>query len=120
MPSGYHVLAFERRVLSVMFDDDAIHRAIGCQTVAHGTTLHTEDQLLISGDEFADMPAHHFYARGVPFPFAGNALFADAEPIDGSIADRSLLSIDEFRSMISFATQVEVSRLVAATDADGV
>lgn len=110
MPLGYLVLASERRVLSVTFDDDSIHQTIGYSTVEHGTTFATEDQLLINGDELPEIPAHRFYARGVPFPFVGNALLIGTEPIDGNVADRPVMTIDDFRLMISFGGNPEVKR----------
>jgi hypothetical protein len=116
MPLGYLVLASERRALSVKFDDDAIQQTIGRQTVEHGTTFASEDQLLINGNELPGMPAHQFYARGVPFPFVGNALLVGTEPIDGSIADHPTLTIDEFRLMISLVTRAQGGRPIAAAD----
>jgi hypothetical protein len=88
MPSGYLVLASERRVLRITFDNEphAIQQAIGCGTVAHGTTLASEDQLRINGDEVAGIPAHRYLACGMPFPFVGNGLLVGSDPIDGSIA----------------------------------
>ena len=58
MKQGYLILACERRVLNVVFNDDldAIQQALGCTTIEHGTTFHTEDQLLISGDELNGAP----------------------------------------------------------------
>ena len=119
MPSGYLVLASERCVLSVMFDDDAIQQTIGCSKAEHGTTFHTEDQLLIGGDELGELPAHRLHARGVPFPFVGNALLVGTDPVDGSIADRPTMMIDDFRSIISFVTRAEVGRPIAVADTDG-
>ena len=59
MKQAYLLLASERRVLNVVLDDDldAIQRALGYQTIEHGTTFQTEDQLIISGDESAVPPA---------------------------------------------------------------
>jgi hypothetical protein len=104
MPTGYLVFASERRVLRVTFDNEhhAIQQAIGCATVAHGTTLASEDQLLISGKEVAEIPTHRFFACGVPFAFVGNGLLVGSDPIDGSIADRPKMTIDEFQRLIIF------------------
>jgi hypothetical protein len=35
---------------------DAIQRVIGYQTIEHGTTFQTEDQLIIGGDELGGVP----------------------------------------------------------------
>ena len=53
MKQAYLLLASERRVLNVVLDDDpdAIQRAIGYQTIEHGSTFQTEDELIIGGDE---------------------------------------------------------------------
>ena len=66
MKHAYLVLASERRVFNVVLDDapDAIHRAIGCRSVEHGTTFHTEDQLLIIGDELGCDRQDRFSATG--------------------------------------------------------
>ena len=71
MKQAYLVLASERRVLNVELDDDldAIQRVIGCQTIEHGTTFQTEDQLIIGGDELGGVPQDRFWVCGVPFPF---------------------------------------------------
>jgi len=119
MPSGYLVLASERCVLSVMLNDDAIQQTIGRSTIEHDTTFVTEDQLLINGDELGDLVEFRFYVPGVPFPIIGYALLTGTNETDGSIADRPTMMIDEFRSMISFATRAEVGRPIAVADTDG-
>ncbi len=73
MKQAYLVLASERRVLNVVLDDDldAIQRAIGYQTIEHGTTFQTEDQLIIGGDELGGVPQDRFWAAGCRLPFMG-------------------------------------------------
>jgi hypothetical protein len=112
MPTGHLVLASERRVLQVAFDNEihAIQRVIGCQTFEHGTTFGTEDQLLVRGEETEGMPAHKFFACGVPFPFVGNGLLVGSDPIDGSIADRPTMTIDEFQRLIVFPGRADKRR----------
>jgi hypothetical protein len=49
---GYLIFASERRVLNVVFNDHlAIQQVLGCTAIEHGTTFHTENQLVIPGDE---------------------------------------------------------------------
>ena len=69
MKQAYLLLASERRVLNVVLDDDldAIQRALGYQTIEHGTTFQTEDQLFVGGDELGGVPQDRFWAAGVPF-----------------------------------------------------
>jgi hypothetical protein len=101
---AYLLLAFERRVLGVVLDDDpeAIQRAIGYQTIEHGTTFQTEDQLIIGADELGGVPQDRFWAAGVPFAFQGNALLVGVDLTTGDIADRPVMSIDEFERLITF------------------
>jgi hypothetical protein len=112
MPSGYLVLASERRVLAVTFDNDlhAIQRTIGCQTIEHGTTFATEDQLIITGDEAEHMPKHWFNVAGVPFPLSGVALLIGVNQSDGDTADHPAMSIDEFRTLITVVDSAQVKR----------
>jgi hypothetical protein len=57
MKQGYLIIASERRVLNVVFNDalGSIPQVLGCTAIEHGT-FRTEDQLLISGDELNDAP----------------------------------------------------------------
>jgi hypothetical protein len=112
MPTGYLVLASERRVLVVRFDNElgAIQQTIGCQTFEHGTTLGTEDQLLVNGDELDHMPVYWFRVAGVPFPISGNALLVGVNQFDGDTAERPAMSIDEFRRLITFLDRVDIKR----------
>ena len=88
MKQAYLLLASERRVLDVVLEDDldAIQRAIGYQTIEHGTTFQTEDQLIVSGDELGGVPQDRFWAAGVPFSFHGNALLVGIDPLTGDTA----------------------------------
>ena len=106
MKQAYLLLASERRVLNVVLDDDldAIQRAIGFQTIEHGTTFQTEDQLIIGGDALAGVSQDRFWAAGVPFAFHGNALLVGVDPRTGDTADRPTMPIDEFQRLIAFAT----------------
>jgi hypothetical protein len=99
MKQAYLVLAPERRVLNVVLEDDldAIQRAIGYQTIEHGTTFQTEDQLIIGG-----VPQDRFWAAGVPFSFHGNALLVGIDPLTGDTASRPQMTIDEFQRLITF------------------
>jgi hypothetical protein len=106
MPVGYLVLTSERRVLSVVFDGDAIHQTIGSSTIAHGTTFHTEDELIINIGEIDDWMA--FKVQGVPFPFRGNPLLVGTNPDNGGTADYPRMSLYEFRRLITFVTKVGV------------
>ena len=87
-----------------MFEDelDAIQQVLGCTAIEHGTTFHTEDQLLINGYELNGAPTDRFWVAGVPFPFAGNALLVGIDPATGDIADRAVMGIDEFRRLVTF------------------
>ena len=100
------MLPSERRVLNIVLDDDpeAIQRAIGYQTIEHGTTFQTEDQLFFGGDELCGVPQDRFWAAGVPFAFQGNALLVGIDPLTGDTASRPQMTIDEFRRLITFAT----------------
>jgi hypothetical protein len=120
MPTGYLVLASERRVLAVTFDNelDATRRTIGCQTIEHGTTFATEDQLIIDGDEHDQMPQHWFRVAGVSFPISGNALLVGVNQFDGDTAERPAMPIDEFRRLVTFADREEIRHSVT-TDAEG-
>ena len=73
MKQTYLLLASERRVLNVVVDDgpDAIRRAIGYQTIEHGTTFQTEDQLIIGGDELGGAPRIGSGQRACRLPFTG-------------------------------------------------
>ena len=104
MKQAYLLLASERRVLNVVLDDDldAIQRAIGYQTIEHGTTFQTEDQLIVSGDEVGGVPEDRFWVAGVPFPFSGNAILVGVDLTTGDTADRPAMSIDEFGRLITF------------------
>ena len=106
MKQAYLVLASERRVLNVVLDDDpdAIQRALGYQTIEHGTTFQTEDQLFIGGGELGGVPQDRFWAAGVPFAFHGNALLVGIDQRTGDIADRPAMPIDEFQRLITFGT----------------
>jgi hypothetical protein len=107
MKQAYLLLASERRVLNVVLDDDldAIQRALGYQTIEHGTTFQTEDQLIIGGDELGGVPQDRFWAAGVPFAFHGNALLVGIDPQTGDTASRPEMTIDEFQRLITFATR---------------
>jgi hypothetical protein len=104
MKLGYLVLASERRVLNINFSDelDAIQQVLGCVTIEHGTTFHTEDQVLITGDELNGASTDLFCVAGVPFPFVGNAVLVGTDPATGNIADRPVMGIDEFRRLVTF------------------
>ncbi len=104
MKQAYLLLAFERRVLKVVLDDDldAIQQAIGYQTVKHSTTFQTEDQLILSADEVGGAPSDQFWVAGVPFPFSGNAILVGVDLTTGDTADRPVMSIDEFGRLITF------------------
>jgi hypothetical protein len=99
-----------------MFDNElgAIKQTIGCQTIGHGTTFHTEDQLLINVDEMDGRLASK--VQGVPFPFRGNALLVGTNPLDGGTADYPVMSIYEFSRLITFVTDDDSNRPVEARD----
>ena len=79
--------------------------------MAHGTTLYSEDQLIV-GDRTADgLPPGRFFVSGVPFTFAGNALLVGEDQPNGGFADRPTMSIREFRNWIGFNNDAEVGRL---------
>jgi hypothetical protein len=113
MKQVYLLLASERRVLNVVVDDDpeAIQRALGYQTIEHGTTFETEDQLFIGGDELGGVLQNRFWAAGVPFAFHGNALLVGIDPLTGETASRPQMMIDEFQRLITFATPSHYWRL---------
>lgn len=71
MKQGYLIIASERRVLNVVLNDDlhAIQQVLGCTAIEHGTTFHTEDQLLIPSDKLGGAPTDRFWVAGVPIPF---------------------------------------------------
>jgi hypothetical protein len=105
MKEGYLVLASERRVLNVTFNNelDAIQQVLGCMAIEHGTTLHTEDQLLINGDELNGAPTDRFWVAGVPFAFVGSGLLVGIDPSTGDTANQPVMAIDEFRRLVTFA-----------------
>jgi hypothetical protein len=113
MKQAYLLLASERRVLNVVLDDDpdAIRRAIGYQTIAHGTTFQTEDQLIVSADELGGVPQDRFWAAGVPFAFHGNALLVGIDPLTGDTASRPQMKIDQFQRLITLGTPSHGGRL---------
>jgi hypothetical protein len=104
MKQGYLLLASERRVIQVSFDDelDAIQQVLGCRAIEHGTTFHTEDRLLITGGELDHVASDMFWLAGVPFPFTGNGLLVGTDPTTGDIGDRPVMGIDEFRRLVMF------------------
>ena len=106
MKYAYLVLASERRVLNLGLDDDldAIPRILGCHTIEHGTTLSSEDHLIISGDEADHKTDVRFWVCGVPFPFHNAALLVGVDSLTGDTADRPAMPIDEFQRLITFAT----------------
>jgi hypothetical protein len=115
MPSGYLVLTSERRLLCVAFDDDvcAVQHTIGSQSVEHGTTFPTEDQLFVDADQ--DRPPEPcFWVSGVPFPFTGNALLIGINPRNGKIADQPVISLHEFSRLIAVATRTDSVRFMLA------
>jgi hypothetical protein len=114
MKQGYLVLASERRVLDIMFGDelDAIQQVLGCVTSEHGTTLHTEDQLLIGG-QLDHAAIDRCWVAGVPFPFGGNAVLVGIDPATGDIADRPVMGIDEFRRLVMFSRSSDGRRFAS-------
>ena len=112
MKYGYLILVSERRLLDVLLGDDtdAIRHTIGCEIVEHGTTLASEDQLLIDGDEWHGAPDARFWVTGVPFPFTGNAILIGIDPQTGDTADRPTKELDEFRRLVSFTSHTGVRR----------
>ena len=119
MAIGYLVLASARRVLNVVLGDDtdAIRHTIGCQSIEHGTTLASEDQLIIDGDELVGVPDDRFWVTGVPFPFRGNAVLIGIDPMSGETADRPTMELDEFRRLVSF-TRWSQPRLAQTVEHD--
>ncbi len=112
MKQGYFVLVSERRVLNVGFNDalDAIQQVLGCTVIEHGTTFHTEDQLLFAGDELRGAPIDQFWVAGVPFPFSGDALLVGTDLKTGDTADRPVMGIDEFRRLLTFSRSSDCRR----------
>jgi hypothetical protein len=104
MKQGYLLLSSERRVLNVLFGDelDAVQQVLGCAVIEHGTTLHTEDQLLITADELDRAASDLFRVASVPFPFSGKGLLVGIDPDTGDIAARPKMAIDEFQRLIVF------------------
>jgi hypothetical protein len=116
MKQGYLLLACGRRVFEVSFNDepDAIQQVLGCVTIGHGTTFHSEDQLLITGDELDHTAINRFWVAGVPFAFAGNAVLVGTDPATGDIADRPVMGIDEFRRLVMFSGPSDSRRFASA------
>ena len=104
MKYGYLVLASSRRVLNVVLGDDtdAIRHTIGCRSIEHGTTLASEDQLIIDGGDLDGVPNDRFWVAGVPFPFSGNAILIGIDLTTGDTADRPTMELAEFRRLVSF------------------
>ena len=116
MKQGSLILASARRVLNVMVGDKlcAIQQVLGCAAIKHGTTLQTEDQLLINGDERSGAPIDRFWVAGVPFPFAGNAVLVGIDPATGNIGDHPAMAIDEFRRLVMFSRSSDRRRFASA------
>src|ERR1700760_1258601 len=97
MKIGYLVLASERRLLTIVLEDDlgSVQQAIGCQAIEHATTFSTEDQLLIDADGMDHSREDTFTVVGDPFAFLGNALLVGTDQITGDIADQPVMSLDE-------------------------
>jgi hypothetical protein len=116
MMQCYLIVSSERRVLNVMLGDepDAIHQALGCTAIEHGTTLQAEDQLLIAADELDRAASDLFHVAGVPFPFFGNGLLVGIDPTTGDIADRPKLAIDEFQRLVMFSRSSDGRRFASA------
>ena len=112
MPTGYLILASERRVLNVVLGDDtdAIRHIIGCRTIEHGTTFYTEDQLIVGYDEQDAASGDQFWMVGVPFPFYGSGLLVGTDPMSGDTADRPTMELDEFRRLVRFTSPTGVRR----------
>jgi hypothetical protein len=108
MKQGYLIIASERRVLNVVFNDalGSIPQVLGCTAIEHGT-FRTEDQLLISGDELNDAPIDQFWVAGVPFAFVGSGLLVGIDPGTGDTANQPVTAIDEFRRLVTFAASVK-------------
>ena len=118
MKFGYLILASERRVLNVTLHDgtDAIQQTIGCRGIEHGTTLASEDQLFIDGNELHGGSDHQFWVCGVPFPFYGNAILIGVDPMTGHTAYQPAMELDSFRRQVSFTSQTTL-RLPAVMEA---
>ena len=118
MKYGYLILASEQSVLNVVLHDgsNAIEHTIGCRRIEHGTTLASEDQLIINGDELHGGSDHQFWVCGVPFPFLGNAILIGVNPVTDDVADRPAMELDEFRRLVNFTSQTTL-RLPAVMEA---
>jgi hypothetical protein len=111
MKLGYLILASERRIIATQVDCIAdIRNAIGCRTIEGGTTFAYDDHLLVNGDQVDKIPEHWFWVQGVPFPFSDNALLIGVSPLDGSTLEHPVMTIEEFRSAITFAARAEIKR----------
>ena len=111
MKIGYLVLASERRIIFTKVDDNAdICNAIGCQKFDCGSTLFTEDQLLISGDRLHGMPEHWFEFGPLSLEFSGNAVLVGVSGFGEDILEQPVMTIDEFRSRITFTRGSEFRR----------
>ena len=89
MKHGYLILASLGRVLPVTFNDDnEIRDLLECGELAHGITLGTENQL---------------------FPDTG--LLVGIIPPDGATADKPVMTIEEFRSLIVFLSKEDVIQM---------
>src|SRR5271166_4372899 len=118
LTTAYLVLPAEQRVFCVVLDTEphAIERMIGSVVIEHGTTLYSEDHLVVSGDDPNNHPSERFWVQGVPFPFARNALLIGIDPYTGDTADRPVVAIDEFRRMITFADQRDATVVHSSSD----
>ena len=116
MKQGYLVLASERRVLNMSFSDelDAIQQVLGCVAIEHGTTLHTEDQLLINWRQTQRRFDRSVLGgrRAVSVP--GNAVLVGIDPCTGGIADQPVMGIDEFRRLLLFSGSSDTRRFGSA------
>ena len=67
MTHGYLVLPLGRRIISVTFDTDAdVCELLETGSVAHGTTLYSEDQLMVERTANG-LPPGGSLLLGVPF-----------------------------------------------------
>ena len=95
----------QRRIIPIAINSDLdVCEAIDCQDFEHGTTLATEDRLIVNGDELGTTRQEQLWVAGVPFRFVGNAVLIGIRPADGDIADMPSMTIDEFRGLVTFAT----------------
>jgi hypothetical protein len=112
MKQGYLILASLGRVLPVTFNNDnEIRDLLGCGELTHGITLGTENQLLVSGDKGHGMSGHWFFVRKVPIPFPDAGLLVGIIPTDGATADKPVMTIEEFRSLIVFLSKEDVLQM---------